>query len=127
MGDSASTNESYSSSYLFPQTIEDAITVALQVGINFLWVDRYCLPQQECPEKREQIQKMHKIYREADLTIIAAAGDGPDYGLPGISTPRSPQAGVHKKLSETRDGRLELGHFKRALFQEGSSSSLYGA
>ncbi|KAF5257351.1 hypothetical protein FOXYS1_12120 [Fusarium oxysporum] len=104
-------------------------------ALSYVW-------ETECPEKREQIQKMHKIYREADLTIIAAAGDGPDYGLPGISTPRvsAPSVdlrlGAHrlvstgrsdKKLSETRDGRLELGHFKRALFQEGSSSSLYGA
>ncbi|EMT68965.1 hypothetical protein FOC4_g10005062 [Fusarium odoratissimum] len=101
-GDSASTNESYSSSSVFPQTIEDAITVALQVGINFLWVDRYCLPQHECPEKREQVQKMHKIYREADLTIIAAAGDGPDYGLPGISTPRVSAPSVDLRLGAHR-------------------------
>ncbi|KAI3580335.1 heterokaryon incompatibility protein-domain-containing protein [Fusarium oxysporum f. sp. albedinis] len=101
-GDSASTNESYSASSLFLQTIEDAITVALQVGINFLWVDRYCLPQQECLEKREQIQKMHKIYREADLTIIAAAGDGPDYGLPGISTPRVSAPSVDLRLGAHR-------------------------
>ncbi|KAK2668424.1 Heterokaryon incompatibility [Fusarium oxysporum f. sp. vasinfectum] len=101
-GDSASTNESYSSSSVFPQTIEDAITVALQVGINFLWVDRYCVPQQECPEKREQIQKMHKIYREADLTIIAAAGDRPGYGLPGISTPRVSAPSVDLRLGAHR-------------------------
>ncbi|EWY81550.1 hypothetical protein FOYG_15783 [Fusarium oxysporum NRRL 32931] len=74
----------------------------LQVGINFLWVDRYCLPQQECPEKREQIQKMHKIYREADLTVIVAAGDGPDYGLPGISTPRVSAPSVDLRLGAHR-------------------------
>jgi hypothetical protein len=73
-GDNTSATESYSSISRLPQTIEDTIAVALEIGIQFLWVDRYCVPQQECLEKREQIQKIHKIYREADLTIIAAAG-----------------------------------------------------
>ncbi|KAF4419990.1 hypothetical protein F53441_14408 [Fusarium austroafricanum] len=89
----------------FPQTIEDTITVALEIGIQFIWVDRYCVPQHECSEKREQIQMMHKIYREADLTIIAAAGDGPKYGLPGISAIRTKapsvdiQIGPHRLVS----------------------------
>ncbi|KAM0221261.1 hypothetical protein ACHAQD_005617 [Fusarium lateritium] len=73
-----------------------AITVALELKIAYIWIDRYCVPQQDCPEKLEQIQKMHEIYREADLTIIAAAGHGPDYGLPGISASRvkAPSADV---------------------------------
>ncbi|CZR45331.1 uncharacterized protein FPRO_15494 [Fusarium proliferatum ET1] len=88
-GERTSTTESYPSMTSLPQTIEDAITVTAEVGIPFLWVDRYCVPQQDCPQKREQIQMMHKIYRQADLTIIAAAGDSSCYGLPGISTPRA--------------------------------------
>ncbi|SCN64718.1 related to tol protein [Fusarium fujikuroi] len=68
-GERTSTTESYPSMTSLPQTIEDAITVTA--------------------EKREQIQMMHKIYRQADLTIITAAGDSSCYGLPGISTPRA--------------------------------------
>ncbi|KAI1039333.1 hypothetical protein LB505_008590 [Fusarium chuoi] len=45
-------------------TIEDAITVVSEVGIQFLWIDRYCVPQQDCPQEREQIQMMHNIYRQ---------------------------------------------------------------
>ncbi|KAE9372755.1 hypothetical protein N431DRAFT_536716, partial [Stipitochalara longipes BDJ] len=38
---------------------------------------------------------MDLIYANARLTIIAAAGDGPDYGLLGVSgTPRKPQPGL---------------------------------
>ncbi|EXL42446.1 hypothetical protein FOCG_14911 [Fusarium oxysporum f. sp. radicis-lycopersici 26381] len=83
----------------------------------------------ECPEKREQIQKMHKIYREADLTIIAAAGDGPDYGLPGISTPRvsAPSVdlrlGAHRLVSTGRSAQEAVRNTRWAsrawTFQEG--------
>jgi len=35
---------------------------------------------------------MHSIYSEASLTIVAAAGNNPDYGLPGVSSrSRRPQ------------------------------------
>ncbi|KAF4546314.1 Tol-like protein [Lasiodiplodia theobromae] len=40
----------------------------------------------------KQILQMDYIYKQADLTIVAAAGDHSDYGLPGVSTvPRSPR------------------------------------
>ncbi|KAF5644433.1 hypothetical protein F25303_6031 [Fusarium sp. NRRL 25303] len=94
-GEKTSTTESYPSMASLPPTIEDAIAIASEVGIQFLWVDRYCVPQQDRDQKREQIQMMHKIYRQADLNIIAAAGDRPCYGLPGISTPRAKAPSVN--------------------------------
>lgn len=43
-------------------------------------------------EKHNQVSQMHWIYSEASLTIVAAAGDNPDYGLPGVgSRSRRPQ------------------------------------
>jgi hypothetical protein len=74
---------------VLPKTIEDSIWVTLQLGIPYLWVDRYCINQQNAIEKHQLITNMDTIYRGAVLTIIAAAGDGPDNGLPGIDgTPR---------------------------------------
>ncbi|KAM0351099.1 hypothetical protein ACHAPU_002881 [Fusarium lateritium] len=97
-GPNTSTSNASDSVSRFPQTIEDSIIVALELGIGHIWIDRYCVPQQECPEKLEQIQKMHEIYREADLTIVSAAGDGPEYGLPGISTPRTKAPSVNVRV-----------------------------
>jgi hypothetical protein len=37
---------------------------------------------------------MTGIDQGADVTIIAAAGNGPDYGLPGISRDRLPQSSL---------------------------------
>jgi hypothetical protein len=71
-----------------PLTVEDAITVTKAIGFQYLWVDQYCIDQGDEKEKQRQIQQMDLIYKCADLTIIAAAGDGRNYGLPGVSACR---------------------------------------
>ncbi|OAP57213.1 hypothetical protein AYL99_07951 [Fonsecaea erecta] len=86
-----------------PRVIEDALTVAKQVGIPYLWVDRYCISQTNLEEKAAQIKKMDPIYSSASFTIFAAAGDGADHGLPGVSRKRNadrqPRAQIdHKHL-----------------------------
>ncbi|OAA43052.1 Heterokaryon incompatibility [Cordyceps fumosorosea ARSEF 2679] len=90
-----------------PQTIEDAITVTTRLGVGYLWIDRYCIPQHECEEKREQIQNMHDVYGMSYVTIIAAAGNDPSYGLPGISRARNraPTVDIWMKSSSTSSGR----------------------
>ncbi|KAF2821745.1 hypothetical protein CC86DRAFT_458869 [Ophiobolus disseminans] len=70
----------------FPHTIQDAMTVAVKLGFHYLWVDRYCINQDNTPEKQEQISKMDSIYQCAALTIIAAAGTSSHRGLPGVRT-----------------------------------------
>jgi hypothetical protein len=69
-----------------PATIEDAITVTLELGFRYLWVDRYCIDQTDAAEKHQLVNSMDMIYKGAELTIVAAAGNDPSYGLPGIST-----------------------------------------
>ncbi|TEA14095.1 hypothetical protein C8034_v003502 [Colletotrichum sidae] len=73
-----------------PRVIEDAIALTMAMGLRYLWVDRYCIDQQSSA-KHEQIRQMDSIYESAQLTIVAAAGTDPDYGLPGISRRRSIQ------------------------------------
>ncbi|KAK1750919.1 heterokaryon incompatibility protein-domain-containing protein [Echria macrotheca] len=68
-----------------PHTIEDSILLTLRLGYRYLWIDRYCIPQDHAI-KESQIQAMDSVYRNSALTIIAAAGNNPHYGLPGIST-----------------------------------------
>lgn len=67
-----------------PRTIRDAITVTLQLGYRFLWVDEYCIDQNDEIHRKDQVDKMDRIYRGADLTIVAAAGMDKMYGLPGV-------------------------------------------
>ncbi|CAI6336164.1 unnamed protein product [Periconia digitata] len=75
-----------------PRTIENSIEITKQLGLRYLWIDRYCVPQNDPVNKAKQIQNMDKIYGQSALTIVAAVGSDPHYGLPGISGKlRSPQ------------------------------------
>jgi hypothetical protein len=71
-----------------PKTVSDAMFVTLKLGMRYLWVDRYCIDQDNPEEKHNAIRNMDSIYRNAFVTIIAAAGNNSDYGLPGVSRPR---------------------------------------
>ncbi|KAM0794925.1 heterokaryon incompatibility protein-domain-containing protein, partial [Usnea florida] len=71
-------------SLTMPSVISDAIIVTLELGLQYLWVDRYCIDQND-EKKHFQINQMDKVYLCAVITIVAAAGENADYGLPGVS------------------------------------------
>ena len=75
-----------------PKTIEDCIEATLSFGLQYLWIDRYCIDQSDVEAKTDQISRMDMIYANAEITIIDAAGSGPYFGLPGVNkTKRAPQ------------------------------------
>jgi hypothetical protein len=67
-----------------PRTIEDAILATKKLGFRYLWVDRYCIPQEDNEERHLQIYQMDLVYSRAQATIISAAGNDPTFGLPGV-------------------------------------------
>ena len=84
-----------------PRVVEDAIIVTRRLGWRYLWVDRYCINQDDKEEKHDQIKEMDKIYRNAIVTIIAAAGNDASFGLPGVGATyrkAQPFANVRGKL-----------------------------
>lgn len=97
-GDAPTENATFDDRSLaeIPQTVSDAMFVTLRLGMRYLWVDRYCIDQNNPEEKHDAIRNMDSIYRNAFITIIAAAGSGSDYGLPGVSRPRksTPPVGI---------------------------------
>ncbi|TVY41603.1 hypothetical protein LSUB1_G002186 [Lachnellula subtilissima] len=76
----------------YPEVVEHSIAVTLNLDYRYLWVDRYCIDQEDGPDKLDQIRQMDVIYNNAVATIIAAAGGDSSYGLPGVGTKtRKPQ------------------------------------
>jgi len=69
----------------WPKVITDSIQVTLDIGLKYLWVDRYCINQDDDEDKATQIAKMDLIYSHAEVTIIAAAGEGPEFGSVSLS------------------------------------------
>ncbi|RSL60119.1 hypothetical protein CEP51_013824 [Fusarium floridanum] len=72
----------------FPKVVRDALEVTRSLKERYLWVDQFCIDQNDGPLKSAQIAQMHEIYSRACLTLVAAAGENSSYGLPGIGTKR---------------------------------------
>jgi hypothetical protein len=73
---------------VLPQVVEDAITVARNLGLRYLWVDKFCIDQENATEVHILMSSMHEIYHGAYATIVAVAGMDASCGLPGVSSPR---------------------------------------
>ncbi|KAI1340598.1 heterokaryon incompatibility protein-domain-containing protein [Xylariaceae sp. FL0016] len=71
-----------------PRLIKDAIVIVKSLGLRYLWVDRYCIPQDDDQEKHALIQKMGTIYSNSKLTLVAACANDPNYPIPGVMLPR---------------------------------------
>jgi hypothetical protein len=67
-----------------PRTILDAIYFTRLMGVDYLWVDRLCIVQDNARHFNEQLQQMASIYNNAHFTIIAADGQDANHGLRGI-------------------------------------------
>jgi len=120
-------------------TVRDAMSITRSLGYRYLWVDKYCINQQNSEECDDQIGKMDLIYRNAEFIIIAAAGPDEHYGLPGVgSTPRvekntvvqvgevtvmstGPDPAFHVKSKSS--GGDEHGLSRNTFFLEDASSS----
>lgn len=74
------------------KTVDDGIIATLRLGYQYLWVDRYCIPRDDENASMAQIASMDVVYREAEATLIACAGEDASHGLPGVgSTARTVQ------------------------------------
>ncbi|KAM7216087.1 Heterokaryon incompatibility protein (HET) domain containing protein [Rhypophila decipiens] len=71
-----------------PKTVEDAIEACRQLGQVYLWVDRFCIVQDDLEDKARQISAMATIYSLAKFALIITDGDS-DSGIAGISRERT--------------------------------------
>ncbi|KAK7959235.1 HET-domain-containing protein [Apiospora aurea] len=65
--------------------VRDSIEVTKALGYRYLWIDKFCIDQNDAATKHDQIQQMDAIYQNSALTIISAAGLDETYGLPVVS------------------------------------------
>lgn len=66
---------------VLPQTIKDAVSVCRELGIPYLWIDSFCIVQDDELDKIREIPQMSLIYRHALLTIAAACARNVEDGF----------------------------------------------
>lgn len=62
-------------------TFKDAITVAYNLGLHYLWIDSLCIIQQDKADWERESVKMADIYANSFVTIAATGSRGVDEGL----------------------------------------------
>ncbi|KAK5124780.1 hypothetical protein LTR85_001493 [Meristemomyces frigidus] len=77
-------SEASSPATAFPPTVQDAVELANRLAFEWLWVDRFCINQQDEAEKASLIPFIKDIFALAELTIVAASGNGAHTGLHGV-------------------------------------------
>jgi hypothetical protein len=71
------------------QTLQDAVRVTRELGIEFLWIDALCIIQDCDQDKSIQLPQMCEIYSEATVTIAAGDCIASSHGFlrrPGMAT-----------------------------------------
>lgn len=72
-----------------PCVVQDAIKLVLGLNQRYLWVDAFCIDQNDPRVKHEQISRMDQIYEGALLTIVASACSDATSRIHGIGKPRA--------------------------------------
>ena len=86
----------------FSRTIQDAIKVVVNLGLQYLWVDALCIIQDDDKDKADEIRHMGDIYYGASFTIAASnAASNQDGFLMGRLSNVFPVTLVHGKLGRT--------------------------
>jgi hypothetical protein len=68
-----------------PKVIEEVIGLVPKLGLRYLWVDRFCIVQDDTSNKHIQIGNMGSIYANAYVTIVLAQGRNANDGLVGLA------------------------------------------
>jgi hypothetical protein len=64
-----------------PKTFHDAVTITLRLNLKYIWIDSLCILQDSAEDWSVESSLMASIYRNATITLSAAASKGPDDGL----------------------------------------------
>jgi hypothetical protein len=64
-----------------PMTFQDAISVTKALGIRYLWVDSFCIIQDDEKDWEAQASLMASIYENAYITLAAGASANDDGGF----------------------------------------------
>ncbi|KAI0404105.1 HET-domain-containing protein [Xylaria palmicola] len=66
-----------------PRSIQDAIIVTENLGIQYLWIDAFCIIQDDEEDRQREIDLMGRVYEKADVTIMASRAQGAHEGFLG--------------------------------------------
>jgi hypothetical protein len=96
-----------------PPTFQDAIIVAQELGVSYLWIDSLCIIQDEQDDWARHSEHMDKIYENALIVVAAVSSENGSVPFLGVEAP-STRSYYHT---------VEIGHRKTDASGDGESTS----
>lgn len=93
-----------------PKTICDAVVVARELDIRYLWVDALCIVQDDNEDWQKEAARMMHVYANAVVTLAAVYGD---HGHAGLFPQRkcAPSVRIPFQALDERTGRPAIGSY----------------
>ncbi|RDW89705.1 hypothetical protein BP6252_01737 [Coleophoma cylindrospora] len=91
-----------------PTTIQDAVTVTRALGICYLWIDAFCIIQDNDDDKTKELKKMAQIYKDSFICIIAAKAPSSRSGFLASSDVPEIDLKIRYGMSDSDQGQLIL-------------------
>ena len=88
-----------------PRTIRDSMQVTRSLGIRYLWVDRFCIIQDDEPSRTRDLAAMASIYGNSYFTLVAIGASEEDSGLLGVDEER-PRCSPFRKFNFSPDCQM---------------------
>ncbi|KAI9688016.1 MAG: hypothetical protein M1820_010323 [Bogoriella megaspora] len=89
-----------------PKLVEDALYVCKRLSIPFLWVDLYCIHEEDALRKSLEISSMGQIYSFSTITLVAAGLKQSDNDQSLLQESLLPLEGLDtRQRSETIQGK----------------------
>lgn len=95
-----------------PKSFQDAVYITRRLGLSYLWIDSFCIIQDDEEDWREQSALMVHIYKSAYVTIGAANAHDDDQGIFSTSSKRHKLA--HRMEIADNERKLAV-YFRRML------------
>jgi len=104
---------------IMPATHRDLAMLARRLAIRYVWIDALCIIQDDAVDWENEAASMFAVYRNADLTVVAAAGDSCRSGFlsrsatavgPCAIVPFRPKRNTHQGGDAPESGSYLLSH-----------------
>lgn len=89
-----------------PKTFQDAIAVTGQLGVRYLWIDSFCIIQDDDKDWEAQSKLMENVFTSTYCTIAAIRARGSSDGFLKPKLPRLAVGVVRKAISITSANTL---------------------
>jgi hypothetical protein len=86
-----------------PKTYRDAIVVARQLKVQYIWIDALCIFQDSLEDWQNESSKMHDIYRNAFCCLAATGAKNPDDGLFRVRDPMRINTFIARERGSKKD------------------------